>query len=240
MSMAWKLGATWPVRNRIRALQSPPLLCSLRSASPPAVTVAENRCQGKAHGIPNTTAICTATCAWWRGLRATPLAVLPCHTEGRTAGAESGGLRLHRAAGGDHRDRIGVRVAADRGAVGGAARETDRAEVRQPQHAARAGGGLRDPLGRAARRFARPLGRREGPAARAIRDLECEAATACTHLGGDAVTGNYWVQGRREIDRELGIHLVPRVVRRRAAGAIGVGACLLHSVGRCTIDADPE
>lgn len=115
------------------------------------------------------------------------LTVLPADAKRCATAAETRRNRFGRAAR-RHRDRVGIRVAADREAVGGAVGEADRAEVGQWQHAAGAGWRLGDPLRRAEFGLARALIGRERPALGRVADGQRKLAAAVVlDLGADVV-----------------------------------------------------
>jgi hypothetical protein len=69
--------------------------------------------------------------------------------------------------------------------------------------------------------------------------IRSTTSSACCRadLGGERITGRY---GITQFHRELGIHLIPCVIRWRPAGTIGIGAGLLDRVGRVAVNTDPE
>ena len=75
--------------------------------------------------------------------------MIPGHAEAGATAAQARGLRLHRAGGRDHRNRVGIWIARDRDPIRHAIAEADRPEIGERQHATRARGRFGNPLSRA-------------------------------------------------------------------------------------------
>src|ERR1700761_1629975 len=146
----------------------------------------------------------------------------------------AGGVELVAAAA-DHGDRRGV-LGAHRGPVGGRPGVVDRAEVSQRQRPL--GGGRRlgdDFRGGVVEAAGLVLGL--GPALGAVGQRQRVAGPADRDRGAHAVPGRDRVG---EVHRVGRVHLVPAVVVRRAAVAVGVGPGLLDRAAVVPVQADPE
>ena len=165
------------------------------------------------------------------------LAVFPGDAKGGATRRQARGLRLRHAAG-HHSDGVRVGIAADRDAVGGATGEANRAEVCQGQHTTAARRRFGDPLRGPQMSALQPLGDTMAPASRGIADGEDELPAARRlHLGAQVVAGADRVG---QIHWELRVHLIPRVVCRRAIRTVGISAGLLDGGGGVAIDAHPK
>src|ERR1700761_5680758 len=146
----------------------------------------------------------------------------------------AGGVELVAAAA-DHGDRRGV-LGAHRGPVGGRPGVVDRAEVSQRQRPL--GGGRRlgdDFRGGVVEAAGLVLGL--GPALGVVGQGQRVVGAADGDRGAHAVPGRDRIG---EVHRVGRVHLVPAVVVRRAAAAVGVGPGLLDRVTVVPVQADPE